>query len=321
MSAKIHISDELKADIPAGKWGKILAATPIVMTVIATLLAGLSSGEMTRAQYDRALAAQQQSKAGDQWNYFQAKRLRAALQRNTLDLLHGTTGVRPLNPQALAARLTGTPSQVVLNSTGGRQTLDCLTHGTLPSAGPEAVTDSRIITALAAADEGQSDADLARILAPVKAADLIAALRDANARVRTFDNALKPINQAIDAMEKELTHPPTTTTATGPDTSDPVARDFVSARLSYAAQRYDTESRQNQIIAQLYELQVRKSNISAERHHGRSQQFFYGMLAAQMAVIISTFSMAARKKNFLWALAAAAGTAAVAFALYVYLYV
>ena len=82
MSAKIHISDELKADIPAGKWGKILAATPIVMTVIATLLAGLSSGEMTRAQYDRALAAQQQSKAGDQWNYFQAKRLRAALQRN-----------------------------------------------------------------------------------------------------------------------------------------------------------------------------------------------------------------------------------------------
>ena len=83
MSAQINIPDELKADIPQNKWGKVLAATPIVMTVIATLLAGLSSSEMTRAQYDRSLAAQHQSKAGDQWSYFQAKRLRAALQRNT----------------------------------------------------------------------------------------------------------------------------------------------------------------------------------------------------------------------------------------------
>ena len=77
--AKATIPDALKADLPQTKWGKVLATTPVVMTVIATLLAGLSSGEMIRAQYDRSLAAQQQSKAGDQWGYFQAKRLRAAL--------------------------------------------------------------------------------------------------------------------------------------------------------------------------------------------------------------------------------------------------
>ncbi len=321
MSAKIHISDELKADIPAGKWGKVLAATPIVMTVIATLLAGLSSGEMTRAQYDRALAAQQQSKAGDQWNYFQAKRLRAALQRNTLDLLHGTTGVRPLDASALAARLAGTPLQAVLESGGGRQALDCLARGTLPPAESGALADPAIAAALAAVDEGQTDAEIARILAPVKPADLTAALRAANARVRTFDATLRPINQALDTLERELTRPPVRSAISGPDAADPVARDFISARLTYSAQRYDAESRQNQVIAQLYELQVRQSNASAERHHERSQRFFYGMLAAQMAVIISTFSMAARKKNFLWALAATAGTAAVAFALYVYLYV
>ena len=33
-----------------------------------TLLAGLASSEMTRAQYDRSFAAELQSKAGDQWN-------------------------------------------------------------------------------------------------------------------------------------------------------------------------------------------------------------------------------------------------------------
>jgi hypothetical protein len=34
MSAKIP--DELKADVPQTRWGKILVATPVVMTVVAT---------------------------------------------------------------------------------------------------------------------------------------------------------------------------------------------------------------------------------------------------------------------------------------------
>jgi len=45
------------------------------------------------------------------------------------------------------------------------------------------------------------------------------------------------------------------------------------------------------------------------------------MLAAQMAVIIATFSIAARQKSLLWSLAAAAGLTAVSFAAYVYFYV
>jgi hypothetical protein len=49
---------------------------------------------MTRAQYDRALGAQLQSKAGDQWAYFQAKKLRGAMQRNSLELLTATTEVK-----------------------------------------------------------------------------------------------------------------------------------------------------------------------------------------------------------------------------------
>jgi hypothetical protein len=67
--------------------GRALTATPVIMTVIATLLAGLASSEMTKAQYERAFAAQLQSRAGDQWAFFQAKRLRGEMQRNTLDIL------------------------------------------------------------------------------------------------------------------------------------------------------------------------------------------------------------------------------------------
>ena len=42
------------------------------------------------------------------------------------------------------------------------------------------------------------------------------------------------------------------------------------------------------------------------------------MLGAQVAVVVSTLSLAAQKRSVLWGLAAAAGLAAIAFAAYVY---
>lgn len=296
MSAKIP--DELKADLPQTKWGKVLVATPVVMTVVATLLAGLASSEMTRAQYDRSLAAQQQSKAGDQWSFFQAKRLRGALQLSTLDLLKGTTPVRPLDEASL--KPLGELDAV---------TLAALLKGELPAAPSAAATDASVKAALEAVESMKPETEIRSHLAQVKDATLEEALRAARDRSAAFDTLLKPVNQAVDRVEKAVT-------ATA---AAELRRDFTAARLRYAAARYDAEARLNQVIANLYELQVRKNNMSAERHHQRSGQFFYGMLTAQAAVVIATFSLAARQRNYLWGLAAAAGAAAVSFAIYVYL--
>ena len=68
-------------------WEAMLTATPVVLTVVATILAGLSTSEMTLAQYHRSLAAQNQSKASDQWGFFQAKRQRGTAMENAFDLL------------------------------------------------------------------------------------------------------------------------------------------------------------------------------------------------------------------------------------------
>jgi len=315
--AKAQIPETLKADLPHNKWGKILAMTPVVMTVIATLLAGLSSSEMIRAQYDRSLASQQQSKAGDQWGYFQAKRLRAALQRNTLDVLHGTSSVHPFDAQIVAMTVNGKPAQAVLDSAAGQQALDSLSHGNVPVAGPEPVLAAPIAAVLAAVDAGQSDADIAQLLKSVKNTDLTRALTDASAHIRDFDATLKPVTSAIDTLEKELSRLPITMNGA----PNPLTRVFIPARLAYSAQRYDLEARQNQVIAQLLELQVRQSNVSAERHHSRSGFFFYGMLGAQLAVIVSTLSLAVQRRNVLWLIAAVAGVLALIFAVYVYLFV
>lgn len=139
---------------------------------------------------------------------------------------------------------------------------------------------------------------------------LAAALQAAKDNALAFETASAPANQAIDQLEKSL-----------PAGDKAATCDFAAARMRYNGARYDTEARLNQSIANLYELQVRKANLSAERHHRRSGKFFFGMLAAQAAVIIATFAMAARKRNFLWSIAAAAGIAAIVFAIYVYLQV
>jgi hypothetical protein len=61
----------------------VLISTPVMLTVVATFILGRSSSEMTQAQYQRAVASQNQSKVGDQWAFFQAKRIRGTSYETT----------------------------------------------------------------------------------------------------------------------------------------------------------------------------------------------------------------------------------------------
>ena len=295
MAAKIVIPEQLKQELPQNKWGKVLGVTPIVMTVIATMLAGLASSEMTKGQYDRSLGAELQSKAGDQWGYYQAKKLRGALAQNTLDLLAATADVTPLDASSL-------PS-------ADASTLAALTKTQLPEAAPAKFPDD-VQAALDLVVNSRPETEVAAALAKVKPATLAASLTNALQAAMAFDNATKFINKAVDKGETML--------AAGDKN---VFRSFAAARLRYTTARYDAEARLNLAVGGIYELQVRQANYSADKHRARSGKFFFGMLAAQLAVIVSTFAIAARQRSFLWSIAAAAGAAAVAFSVYVFLYV
>jgi len=341
---KVTVPQELKTDVPQTGFGKILSATPVVMAVVATMLAGLASSEMTKAQYDRSLGAQQQSKAGDQWSFFQAKRLRGAVQQNSVDLLESLIELRPLDTAMVRSAADLWPAQVnaaegekiktnlaaLADSAAGQQALTLLREGRVPSLAEGPAVDPRVKAALEAIENFRPDAEMTPLLAKVDNQLIQDSLGAARDRAQAFDLATKPINQVIDQIEhllgrrSKLLQQKTGSPAADPSASaalPSLSRDFTAARLRYAAQRYEVEARLNQAIANLYELEVRKSNISAERHHARSQRFFFGMLGAQLGVIISTFALAARNRNLLWSLAAGAGIIAVAFALYVYLYV
>lgn len=377
------IPEELKGAAPPTRWGKILAASPVVMAVLATMLAGLASSEMTRAQYDRSLAAQQQSKAGDQWSFFQAKRLRSVTQRNTIDLLQTMIDIGPLSMDALKQSATQLPAEMglagnqiqemrqrmpggdadaanaaarkaaeqylqnaaqrkaeaeavksellaALDSSAAATAIVAMQRGVLPDMGADPVLEPSLKAALDVLESSRPESEIAPFVAAVDSRTLDDALRVAKERTQALDVATKPVSQVTDRLERLLTRQTVlvqearAVLAVGgvaPRLAPTLNREFTAARLALAATRYDREARLNQAIANLYELQVRKSNLSAERHHMRSQRFFYGMLGAQLAVIISTFAIAARQRNLLWSLAAAAGLVAILFAVYVYLYV
>ena len=294
-----EIPSALKTDVPQSQWGKILLATPVVMSVVATLLAGLASSEMTRAQYDRSLAAQLQSKAGDQWGYFQAKKLRAAMQESTLVLLKASGPIRPLDAGSLE-------HYGELDSGA----LAALQKSELPEM-HAAKLPPALEAAVHAVESGEPEADVAVRLGAVQNEALADALKAAKANAEAFDAAIEPVNKAVERLDATLTA----------GSVPGLARDYTAARLRLAAVRYEAEARLNQAIANLLELQVRKAVLSADRHRWRSERFFYGMLAAQVAVVVSTLSLAAQKRSVLWGLAAAAGLAAIAFAAYVYFYI
>jgi hypothetical protein len=329
---KVEIPDQLKADMPQTTWGKILSATPVVMAVVATMLAGLASSEMTRAQYVRSLAAQQQSKAGDQWSFFQAKRLRGAVQKNSVDLMETLSSVRPLTAENFKTGVTRLANgdlqaeklKALADSAAGGQALNFLQKAEVPKLESASALDPKLKAALEGLEKLATDAEMQALLAPLTEQDLEQAVRTARDQTQALDSLTQPVNRTIDEMSALLSQLAAAAPAPAGgsvNTVAPLNRDFTSARLAYTAARYETEARLNQSIANLYELQVRKSNIAAQRHHTRSQRFFFGMLGAQLGVIVSTFAMAARKRSLLWSLAAAAGIIAIVFAIYVYLYV
>src|SRR5262249_44473335 len=161
---------------------------------------GLASSEMTTAQYDRSLGAQLQAKAGDQWSYFQAKKLRGAMQRTSLELLRATTEIRPIDQAALAA---------------------------IPVP-PALDLDSNVQAALHAVEKQLPETEIAKLMKTVDDHALAIALQAAKDNARAFDATSAKANQAFDQLEKTL-----------PAGDHAAGRDFIAAKLAHNAARYE----------------------------------------------------------------------------------
>jgi hypothetical protein len=118
-----------EAEKPKTLWEKVVTSTPIILTVVATVLAGKSSAEMTQAQYHRALAAQEQSKVSDQWNFFQAKKIRGTSMEMTNSTLRAMVPAEAVNADAIRAAAARLPGEFALATREARRLAEVVKAG------------------------------------------------------------------------------------------------------------------------------------------------------------------------------------------------
>jgi hypothetical protein len=354
-------SSQVKATENKNVWEKTIVSTPVILTVVATILAGLSNSELNLAQYYRGLAAQMQSKVSDQWAYFQAKRIRADQNDNSAQVLQSIAQPTPFDVASLSGQLDRLAQEMNTaefagGSAAGDQHLKRVktladqirrattqpdqaellarfAEGRVQHVPEQAIEDPRINDVINAIDAHASDADVQADAGKISQANLNKAIETANANIAAYDGATAGADKSLGDIERifadlsreiaafEGSVGSGSSLAAVRDSAAQISGGFTVARMKYNVARYNADAHYNQSLAQLYEVQVRIDSFDSDRHRQRSKEFFFGMLAAQAGVTVATFALAVRRKSVLWSLAASAGLLAITFAAYVYVFV
>ena len=276
---------------------KFGAALPIALTAIATAFAGLSSSEMSRAMYHRSEAAQDQSKANDQWSVASHKRDRSLMMQTAALMLRPDEAFKlkvpveddffgPHEPANDAAR------EWILG------------RGPPPRTFP-AIDDPAIVAVLDANRDGKPEAELLGAARGVNRVKLEETIDRANAELKRIDAEWQPI---LDILTRRLA----TVTANYDRTQQ-------AKHMEVEQRRYRIEANLNQQLGHLYEVRVKTSSLQSERHHSRSENFFYAMLAGQAGATLAALALARKRQSGLWLGAGLIGTVSVGFGAYVYL--
>lgn len=287
--------DAAPADPPAepkrSLFEKLGAGLPVALTAIATVLAGLSTGELSRAMYWRSTAAQDQGKANDQWSLAGFKRDRAMICETTADTLWLMgSGREPSGDKKPSAPEHVRRIAAWMNGKG------------------EAPTDDPAVKAvLQAVHERKLESEVIKLARSV----------DTDALERQINAAAKEAVDVESYFTEELTQ--ARQQGSGPNATRDDRAAATAHRYEIESRRYKAEATANQWVGFLYEVRVKTSTAESERHRQRSENFFFAMLAAQVGGVVSSLALARKRRSVLWLVAGLAGLAAVGFGAFVYL--
>lgn len=342
------------AELPKSTPERALAAVPVILTVLATILAGLSSSEMTQSMYFRSLASQNQAKAGSQWGFFQAKRIRGTTMESTGDVIRALTDPRTIDADELRRagetmesslrrvddefagqeanliKSRRTDLEALLKTDSVGRTLQVIAGGPLPAGPAFELHDEQLRAAVEAVRGRQTEVQTAALVAHIPSNRIEEAIEAAEAAAAAFDDACKPITKELSQIEQLFESmarivyairkaPPQKGAVEAVDTAKHVRNALRAAREEYTARRYSEEAGFNQRSAELFEVLARRNGAESDRHRQRSKNFFYAMLCAQAGVTVASFALARSRKSWFWGVAGIAGVLAVIFGAYVYL--
>jgi hypothetical protein len=294
---------------------KIGAALPVGLTAIATVFAGMSTGALQQAMYWKSQAAQDQSKATNQWTLAGFKVDRSLIMQTTAAQM-ATFADNPANPftatSALSADATAEQRATEWLSGKGpprayRRTSPEKDKAP-PAVGLPAIESPQLAEMLDAIKNRKEESEIIRMAASIP---------------------LDAINRAIDEGESTVER----ITEKDWDAVVSAARDLVRAKTKDKAagaaaqvalfemeqRRYRSEATLNQEVGFLYEARVKITTAESDKHRKKSQQFFYAMLAAQIGATISALALAKKTGSALWLFAGLIGLASLGIGAYVFL--
>lgn len=268
---------------------KLGAGLPVALTALATILAGMSTGELNRAMLWRSNAAQDQAKATGQWTLAGFKRDRALICDTTADTLKAAANYSELTLRTKTADPDGVVRVKAWMEGKGN-----------PPATHQSVRD--VLQALREQKPEDEVLKLARVVDEKSLQDEIAAAMKQEADIeQVYEAELRTAKRAVaDAASGQKAGP-------------------TAARYEVDGRRYRAESTANQWVSFLLEVRVKHSTEESDRHRQRSENFFLAMLAAQVGGVGSSLALARKKRSVLWLVAGLAGLAATVFGAYVYL--
>ncbi len=267
---------------------KFGAGLPVGLTALATILAGLSTGELNRAMLWRSNAAQDQAKATGQWTLAGFKRDRALICDSTADTLRASDNYR--EPPAI------TRTQELA---GVKQVSDWIRAGGDPPA-----YDPAVKAVLKAVRDRQDEEVVLKLARAVDESKLQAEIASALKQEAEIEEQYKVESDAARAAVVAASKADKAGTA--------------AFRYEVDGRRYRAESTANQWVGYLLEVRVKHSTEESDRHQQRSGNFFFAMLAAQIGGVGSSLALARKRRSVLWLVAGIAGLVAAGFGAFVY---
>ena len=287
---------------PKTLFDRVIVATPIVLTIIATIFAGLSGTEMNLAMYWRSVAAQDQAKSTSQWSLAGFKRDRSLIAQGQAQTLLAIAG---RGPEAAGAALDAVP----LAKERGTGAAWLKGEGP-PKPGLPAVGEPIQSVQQALAERLPEDEVLRRAVSVGRTA-VDDAIRQAEAAADDFDKLCEPALKAADDIERRglprrgqgpragVGRPGGAGGNRPPPLSDRGPHE-PGHRPALRGPRGRRHGRVGPAPDQEQELLLRDAHGPGRRHH-------------------RVGGAAQRQKSLFWMLASIAGVLAILFGVYVYL--
>jgi hypothetical protein len=318
-------------DAPKGFFNKIGAALPIGLTALATIFAGMSSGALNEAMFWKSQAAQDESKASNQWTFAGSKVTRSGVENSASAVLSAVVEMSAAGGEKKADAgaekkplFEPNPKTPAENAAAEKAAIEWLNGNGPPDVYERGAKsedrEGRVGLPDIASEELNKLLDLVADRAP-EDETLRAARRVSKAKLNDAINAAEAANKATDREWSKVVRAARRLVADVRKKSpDPAKRVLAEAALYGLEQRrHRAEATLNQEISALYGARVQVSSAESDKHRQKSQMLFVAMLVAQIGGVTASLGMARKQKSALWAFAALVGLVAIGVGAYGFL--